>query len=102
MNEEISERDLLLKERIYDLRNPEIAKQKREIERQESIVKKNNTTQMSGRIAKAKVESKERNKQDNEKPIFSIEELQKNQKDIDRDRENKPDKSKKRSKGRGR
>ena len=102
LNEEISERDLLLKERIYDLRNPEVAEQKREIERQESTVKKINTTPMSERIAKAKVESKERNKQDNEKPIFSIEELQKNQKDIDRDRENKPDKPKKRSKGRGR
>lgn len=102
LNEEISERDLLLKERIYDLRNPEIAEQKRQKKRQESIVKKNNTTPMSERISKAKVESKERNKEYNKKPIFSIEELQKTQKDIDRDRENKPNKSKKRSKGKGR
>lgn len=55
---------------------------------------------MSERIAKAKVGAKERNEK--EKPKFSIESLRKTQKEIDRNRESKPNKTKKQSKGMGR
>ena len=76
-----------LKEKIFELKNPDLV-EKREKEK----------TSMKERIASAKTKAKERNEKIKEKPKFSIEELQKNKKEIDR----KQKLSKKKTKTRGR
>ena len=54
---------------------------------------------MSERIASAKIKVKEINEEGKEKPNFSIGDLQKNQKEIDRNKKEKLDKAKKKSRG---
>ena len=76
-----------LKEKIFKLKNPELVEKRKE-----------EKTSMRGRTASAKTKAKERNEETKEKPKFSIEELQKNKKEIDR----KQKLSKKKTKTRGR
>ena len=70
--EEIKGLRSLLKERIFELKNPELVKNRKE-----------EKTSMSERIASAKTKAKEINEERKEKPNFSIGELQKTQKEID-------------------
>ena len=86
--EEIKGLKSLLKERIFELKNPELVKNRKE-----------EKTSMSERIASAKRKAKEINEAGKEKPNFSIAELQKNQKEIDRNKKEKLDKAKKKSRG---
>lgn len=86
--EEIKGLRSLLKERIFELKNPELVEKIKE-----------EKTSMSERIASAKIKAKEINEAGKEKPNFSIGELQKNQKEIDRNKKEKLDKAKKKSRG---
>ena len=62
-----------LKEKIFELKNPELVEKRKE-----------EKTSMRERIVSAKTKAKERNEKTKEKPRFSIEELQKNKKEIER------------------
>ena len=86
--EEIKGLRSLLKEEIFEFKNPELVKNRKE-----------EKTSMSERIASAKIKAKEINEERKEKPNFSIAELQKNQKEIDRNKKEKLDKAKKKSRG---
>ncbi|MFL2062037.1 MULTISPECIES: V-type ATP synthase subunit I domain-containing protein [Lactobacillales] len=86
--EEIKGLRSLLKERIFELKNPELVKNRKE-----------EKTSMSERIASAKIKAKEINEERKEKPNFSIGELQKTQKEIDRNKKEKLDKAKRKSRG---
>ncbi len=86
--EEIKGLRSLLKERIFELKNPELVKNRKE-----------EKTSMSERIASAKIKAKEINEERKEKPNFSIGELQKTQKEIDRNKKEKLNKEKNKSRG---
>lgn len=86
--EEIKGLRSLLKERIFELKNPELIKNRKE-----------EKTSMSERIASAKIKAKEINEAVKEKPNFSIGELQKTQKEIDLNKKEKLDKAKRKSRG---
>ena len=86
--EEIKGLRSLLKERIFELKNPELVKNRKE-----------EKTSMSERIASAKTKAKEINEERKEKPNFSIGELQKTQKEIDRNKKEKLNKEKNKSRG---
>ena len=86
--EEIKGLKSLLKERIFELKNPELVKNRKE-----------EKTSMSERIASAKRKAKEINEAGKEKPNFSIGELQKTQKEIDRNKKEKLNKEKNKSRG---
>lgn len=80
-----------LKEKIFELKNPDLVEKRKE-----------EKTSMSERIASAKIRAEEINKEGKEKPRFSIEELQKSQKEIDRNEKEKLTKTKKKSRDRSR
>ena len=86
--EEIKGLRSLLKERIFELKNPELVKNRKE-----------EKTSMSERIASAKTKAKEINEERKEKPNFSIGELQKTQKEIDLNKKEKLNKEKNKSRG---
>lgn len=86
--EEIKGLRSLLKEEIFEFKNPELVKNRKE-----------EKTSMSERIASAKIKAKEINEAGKEKPSFSIGELQKTQKEIYLNKKEKLDKAKKKSRG---